>query len=107
MGFMHAAWSPWAQWALATLVVLVFGRRFLSSAWRQLRHGGASMDTRVALGTGMAYAFAGSGSSAGGAATAGIPSLQRARGREPSSLPPKTSTMVVALSRFTTTKLVT
>ncbi len=57
MGFMHAPWSPWVQWVLATPVVLVFGRQFFSNAWKQARHGYAKMDTLVALSTGVAYAF--------------------------------------------------
>ncbi len=57
MAYMHEAWSPWVQWALATPVVVVFGGRFFSNAWKQLRHGSASMDTLVALGTGTAYLF--------------------------------------------------
>ena len=57
MGFMHASWSPWVQWLLATTVVAVFGRQFFINAWRQARHGHANMDTLVALSTGMAYLF--------------------------------------------------
>ncbi len=57
MGFMHAPWSPWAQWLLATPVVLYIGRRFFLNAWKQLRHGSANMDTLVALSTGTSYLF--------------------------------------------------
>jgi Cu2+-exporting ATPase len=57
MGYMHAPWSPWVQWALATPVVLVFGRSFFIHAWRQARHRNANMDTLVALSTGVAYLF--------------------------------------------------
>jgi Cu2+-exporting ATPase len=45
------------MWALATPVVLVFGRTFFTGAWRQARHGSANMDTLVALSTGVTYLF--------------------------------------------------
>ena len=57
MGFMHAPWANWAMWALATPLVLGFGRRFFINAWKQARHRTANMDTLVALSTGVAYAF--------------------------------------------------
>jgi len=57
MAFMHAPWSPWVQWALATPVVLVFGRQFFINGLKQARHGNANMDTLVALSTGTAYGF--------------------------------------------------
>jgi Cu2+-exporting ATPase len=57
MGFMHAPWSPWVQWVLATPVVAVFGRQFFVNAWRQARYGHANMDTLVALSNGVAYLF--------------------------------------------------
>jgi Cu2+-exporting ATPase len=57
MGFMHAPWSPWVQWLLATPVLLFFGRQFFVNAWKQAKHRTANMDTLVALSTGVAYAF--------------------------------------------------
>ncbi|MBK9276119.1 MAG: copper-translocating P-type ATPase [Flavobacteriales bacterium] len=57
MAFMHAPWSPWAQWALATPVVLWTGRSFFLNAWKQARHRSANMDTLVALSTGVSYVF--------------------------------------------------
>ena len=57
MGFMDEPWAKWVMWVLATPVVFWSGRGFFSSAWRQLKHGGANMDTLVALSTGIAYAF--------------------------------------------------
>ncbi|MCC6936738.1 MAG: copper-translocating P-type ATPase [Flavobacteriales bacterium] len=57
MVYMHAAWSPWVQWLLATPVVLVFGRQFFINAWKQAKHRSANMDTLVALSTGVAYLF--------------------------------------------------
>jgi P-type Cu+ transporter len=50
-------WANWAQWALATPVVLWCGWRFFASAWRGLRHLSANMDTLVAMGTGAAYVY--------------------------------------------------
>ena len=38
MVYMHASWSPWVQWLLATPVVLIFGRQFFISAWIQAKH---------------------------------------------------------------------
>jgi Cu2+-exporting ATPase len=57
MFFMHAPYANELAWALSTPVVFVLGRRFFAGAWRQLRHGAASMDTLVALSTGVAYVF--------------------------------------------------
>lgn len=57
MAYMHAPWSPWVQWLLATPVVGVFGRPFFVNAWRQARHRTANMDTLVALSTGVSYVF--------------------------------------------------
>ncbi|MCB0763696.1 MAG: heavy metal translocating P-type ATPase, partial [Flavobacteriales bacterium] len=57
MVHMHAAWSPWVQWLLATPVVVLFGRQFFINAWKQARHRSTNMDTLVALSTGVAYLF--------------------------------------------------
>lgn len=45
------------MWALSTPIVFWLGRGFFSSAWKQLRHGSANMDTLVAISTGTAYLF--------------------------------------------------
>jgi Cu+-exporting ATPase len=50
--------TQWLQFAVATLLWLYVGWPYLSGAARRLRHGTASMDTLVALGTTAAY-FAG------------------------------------------------
>ena len=42
---------------LSAPVVFWFGREFYGNAWKQLKHGSASMDTLVALSTGIAYFF--------------------------------------------------
>jgi Cu+-exporting ATPase len=41
----------------ATIVQLWAGRRFYAAAWRAARHGGATMDTLVAVGTTTAWAY--------------------------------------------------
>ncbi len=41
----------------ATVVQVIAGRRFLAAAWRAARHGGATMDTLVAVGTTTAWAY--------------------------------------------------
>jgi len=55
---MRPAWVEWLFAALTTLVVFGFGRQFFEGAWSALKHGGAAtMDTLVALGTGVSYFF--------------------------------------------------
>jgi Cu+-exporting ATPase len=56
--------TPWPMTAInvwmiapATVVQFVFGRRFLDAAWRNARHGTATMDTLVAIGTLAAYGY--------------------------------------------------
>jgi Cu+-exporting ATPase len=48
---------PAVQAALATVVQAVFGARFYQGAWSALRHGSASMDVLVSLGTTGAWAL--------------------------------------------------
>jgi Cu2+-exporting ATPase len=57
MFFMDIPYGNYILWALATPVVVVFGRQFFINAWKQARHRSANMDTLVALSTGIAYAF--------------------------------------------------
>ncbi len=54
----HATATPWlwVQFLLATLVQFYVGWPYFLGAWRRLRHGGANMDSLIALGTGTAYA---------------------------------------------------
>ena len=55
---MRPSWMDWILAALSALVVFGFGRQFFEGAWSALRHGGAAtMDTLVALGTGISYFF--------------------------------------------------
>ena len=42
---------------LAAFNLVYCGRRFYSSAWRQLMHGSANMDTLVAMSTGVSFVF--------------------------------------------------
>jgi Cu2+-exporting ATPase len=57
MFFTNLPHANYYMWALATPVVLVFGRSFFLNAWKQARHGSANMDTLVALSTGVTYLF--------------------------------------------------
>jgi Cu2+-exporting ATPase len=57
MFFMNIPYANYIMWALATPVVLVFGKQFFINAWKQARHRSANMDTLVAMSTGIAYVF--------------------------------------------------
>jgi P-type Cu2+ transporter len=57
MFFMDIPYANYIMWALATPVVLIFGRQFFINAWKQTKHRSANMDTLVALSTGVAYLF--------------------------------------------------
>ncbi|MDE5945419.1 MAG: heavy metal translocating P-type ATPase [Rikenella sp.] len=57
MVWMHEPWSPWVQLGLTVPVLLVCGRGFYVTGWRQVRHGRANMDTLVALSTAIAFLF--------------------------------------------------
>jgi len=55
----HGLWiagsaRPWAQLLLAAPLAAYVGWPYLAGAWRSLRHGTATMDTLIALGTGTA-----------------------------------------------------
>jgi Cu+-exporting ATPase len=53
--FLHGAWTDWMQAILGTAVMTVCGWPFLVRAWRQAKAGTTSMDTLVALGSGVAW----------------------------------------------------
>ena len=57
MFFMDMPYANPIMWVLSTPIVFWLGRGFFSSAWKQLRHGSANMDTLVAISTGTAYLF--------------------------------------------------
>ncbi|MDR1878068.1 MAG: heavy metal translocating P-type ATPase [Bacteroidales bacterium] len=57
MFFMNVPFANEWMWLLATPVTFGLGRHFFIRAWKQLRHRSASMDTLVALSTGIAYLF--------------------------------------------------
>lgn len=57
MFLVDLPYMKYTVWGLSTCVVLGFGREFYRSAWRQLKHGSANMDTLVATSTGIAYLF--------------------------------------------------
>lgn len=54
---MNLAYANYIMWALATPVLVWFGRQFFVGAINQAKHKKANMDTLVALSTGVAYAF--------------------------------------------------
>lgn len=57
MFFMNMPYANLIMWVLSTPVVFWLGRGFFVSAWKQLKHGSANMDTLVANSTGIAYLF--------------------------------------------------
>jgi len=57
MFFMDMSYGNWIMLVLATPVVFWYGRRFFTTAFKQIRHGKTNMDTLVALSTGIAYFF--------------------------------------------------
>jgi len=57
MWAMDWAYARWAMLLLATPVVFISGRRFFISAYKQLLHKKAGMDTLVALSTSVAYLY--------------------------------------------------
>lgn len=57
MVFMDVPWMKYLLFALSTPVVFWLGGGFFRSAWKQLRHGTANMDTLVASSTGIAWLF--------------------------------------------------
>ncbi len=57
MVFMDMPYANYIMWALATPIVLIFGKQFFVGAWKQAKHRSANMDTLVALSTGVAYLF--------------------------------------------------
>jgi P-type Cu+ transporter len=54
---LHFRGDALLQGSLATIVVFGFGRQFFLSAWKQLRHFSANMDSLIAMGTAAAYGF--------------------------------------------------
>jgi Cu2+-exporting ATPase len=57
MFIMDMPYANYIMWALATPVVFWGGSRFFTGAWKQLRHRIATMDSLVALSTGVAYVY--------------------------------------------------
>ncbi len=56
-GMLPGDRSGIAMWILATPAVFWCGGKFFSNAWKQLKHGMCSMDSLVALSTGVSYMF--------------------------------------------------
>lgn len=57
VGMAYGSQAGIAMWLLATPVVFWCGRQFFSNAWKQLKHRMCSMDTLVALSSGISYIF--------------------------------------------------
>jgi copper-(or silver)-translocating P-type ATPase len=57
MFFMNLPFANYIMWALATPVIVLFGKDFYINAWKQAQHRSANMDSLVALSTGVAYLF--------------------------------------------------
>jgi P-type Cu2+ transporter len=57
MVFMHMPYANQIMWIFSTPVLLWFGRDFFVNAWKKAKHRSATMDTLVALSTGVAYIF--------------------------------------------------
>ena len=55
--FFHPAWMKWAQFALATPVVLWGGLPFFERGWSSIRNNRWNMFTLISMGTGTAYIF--------------------------------------------------
>jgi Cu+-exporting ATPase len=57
IGHPHTDAVRWLELGLTLPVVLWSGRHFYVRAWSALRHGGADMNTLIAVGTGAAFGF--------------------------------------------------
>ena len=57
MFFVNVPYANYIMWVLATPVMVIFGQQFFVTAWKQVKHRSANMDTLVALSTGVAYLF--------------------------------------------------
>ncbi len=51
------AWSPWAEFVLASIVVLWAGASFFQRFWQSLRNRSPNMYTLIGLGVGVAYLY--------------------------------------------------
>lgn len=57
MGNVSQSFSNQTMFIIALLNLIYCGRQFFVSAWKQLMHGSANMDTLVALSTGISFLF--------------------------------------------------
>ncbi|MBT1690392.1 heavy metal translocating P-type ATPase [Dawidia soli] len=57
MFFMDSAYTPYLSLIFTAPIVFYLGRSFFIHAWKQARHGQATMDTLVALSTSIAFFF--------------------------------------------------
>jgi heavy metal translocating P-type ATPase len=51
------SWSAWLSWVLTTPVLVYGGWPFIKGAWKAARHGAATMDTLVSVGSIAAYSY--------------------------------------------------
>lgn len=57
MFHIHVPYQNWLMLALSLPVIAWSGRRYYINAWKKIRHGQTSMDTLIALGTGIAFLY--------------------------------------------------
>lgn len=57
MFYMDARWSHWAMMWMTIPVIMWSGRDFFRNAWRQAKHRNVTMDTLVAMSTGITFLF--------------------------------------------------
>jgi Cu2+-exporting ATPase len=57
MIFPNMLYANYIMWALASLVLFIFGNHFFISAWKHAKNKSMNMDTLVALSTSIAYIF--------------------------------------------------
>jgi Cu+-exporting ATPase len=57
MGWMHAGWTNWLMFALATPVQFYVGWQYYVGAYKSLRNGSANMDVLIAMGSSVAYLY--------------------------------------------------
>ncbi|NUQ67371.1 MAG: cadmium-translocating P-type ATPase [Phycisphaerales bacterium] len=57
VSWLNGDWTRWAQFFLATPVVLWCGRAFIAGAWAGIRRGAADMNTLIGVGTLTAWGY--------------------------------------------------
>jgi Cu+-exporting ATPase len=57
LGVHHSSWMNWLALATSTAGIILVGSGFYVSAWQALKRGTSNMDTLIALGATVAYAY--------------------------------------------------